>query len=111
MSFLFFIMVQGFFGSLREEFIMKKRDISITLCILGPIDTDNIKRAANEFKPGIVSKYPELPSPSDAALEVIKGGAQRWKEVYYTKMDKFVYIDLYFIMPEFVSAIVRFLWS
>ena len=27
--------IEGFFGSLREEFIMASKDISITLCTLG----------------------------------------------------------------------------
>ncbi len=84
---------------------MKKKDISITICALGPIGTENVMTAVNEFKPGIFSELPDPPSPSEVALEVIKGGAQRWKEVYYTKMDKFVFVDLYFIMPETIAAL------
>ncbi len=90
---------------------MRKQDISITICTIGPIDTENHNRALNEFSPGMLSKFPYIPSSSEVALEVIKGGAQRWKEVYYTKMDKFVLVDLYFIMPETTAALVRYLWS
>lgn len=32
--------LDGFFSSLRHELIMQKRNVSITLCILGLIDTD-----------------------------------------------------------------------
>ncbi len=103
--------LQGFFGSLREEYIMKGKKISITICTLGLIGTENVIRALDEFKPGMLSKFPDPPSPSEAALEVIKGGAQRWKEVYYTKMEKFVFVDLYFIMPETIAALGRYLWS
>lgn len=31
--------LDGFFGSLRHELIMQKRNVSVTLCILGLIDT------------------------------------------------------------------------
>uniref|UniRef100_A0A803VK33 Hydroxysteroid 11-beta-dehydrogenase 1-like protein n=1 Tax=Ficedula albicollis TaxID=59894 RepID=A0A803VK33_FICAL len=33
--------LDGFFSSLRHELIMQKRDVSVTLCILGLIDTDS----------------------------------------------------------------------
>lgn len=33
--------LDGFFGSLRHELIMQKRNVSVTLCILGLIDTDS----------------------------------------------------------------------
>lgn len=32
--------LDGFFSSLRHELIMQKRNVSVTLCILGLIDTD-----------------------------------------------------------------------
>ncbi len=102
---------QGFFGSLREEFIMKMQDISVTICTIGGVDTENSKRAVLEFKPEIVSKYPTPANPSETALYIIKGGAQRWKTVKYPKADTLLLIDLYYFMPETVAALFRFMFS
>ncbi len=90
---------------------MRKQDISITICTIGSIGTENHDRALGEFRPGIFSKLPDLPTPYDTALYIIKGGAQRWKEVYFTKKDKFIFVDLYFIMPETIAALARSVWS
>uniref|UniRef100_A0A8C6ZAN9 11-beta-hydroxysteroid dehydrogenase 1 n=1 Tax=Nothoprocta perdicaria TaxID=30464 RepID=A0A8C6ZAN9_NOTPE len=57
--------LDGFFSSLRQEFSMQSVNVSITLCVLGFINTGKI-------------------SPKEeCALEIIKGGALRQREVYY----------------------------
>ncbi|XP_050182676.1 11-beta-hydroxysteroid dehydrogenase 1-like isoform X2 [Myiozetetes cayanensis] len=69
--------LDGFFSSLRQEFTIQSINISITLCILGFIDTDRAVRAA-----GAVLR--ELPAPRDeCALEILKGAALRRRELYY----------------------------
>ncbi|KFQ00418.1 Hydroxysteroid 11-beta-dehydrogenase 1-like [Leptosomus discolor] len=69
--------LDGFFSSLRHELIMRKRNVSITLCILGLIDTDT----ALENTRG---KVHITASPaSEAALTIIQGGATRVQEVFY----------------------------
>ncbi|NXY77371.1 DHI1L protein, partial [Glareola pratincola] len=69
--------LDGFFSSLRHELIMQKRNVSITLCILGLIDTD----AALENTRGKVH-LTASPAP-EAALAIIRGGATRVQEVFY----------------------------
>ncbi|KFR01494.1 Hydroxysteroid 11-beta-dehydrogenase 1-like [Nipponia nippon] len=69
--------LDGFFSSLRHELIMQKRNISITLCILGLIDTDS----ALENTRGKVH-LTASPAP-EAALAIIWGGATRVQEVFY----------------------------
>ncbi|KFP37417.1 Hydroxysteroid 11-beta-dehydrogenase 1-like [Chlamydotis macqueenii] len=69
--------LDGFFSSLRHELIMQKRNVSITLCILGLIDTDS----ALENTRGKVH-LTASPAP-DAALAIIRGGAMRVQEVFY----------------------------
>ncbi|NWI68515.1 DHI1L protein, partial [Todus mexicanus] len=69
--------LQGFFGSLRHELIMQRRDVSVTLCVLGLIDTE----AALENTRDKVYMAP-APAP-EAALAVIRGGAARVPEVFY----------------------------
>ncbi|KAB0342118.1 hypothetical protein FD754_019044 [Muntiacus muntjak] len=69
--------LDGFFSSLRMEYEATNVNVSITLCILGLIDTDTAMKATA----GI---YTAQASPKEeCALEIIKGGALRQDEVYY----------------------------
>ncbi|KAK1157121.1 hydroxysteroid 11-beta-dehydrogenase 1-like protein [Acipenser oxyrinchus oxyrinchus] len=69
--------LNGFFGTLRQELSMKQESFSITVCILGMIDTDS---ALSKVRGMVEAKaYPA----SEAALAIIKGGATRQREVYY----------------------------
>ncbi|XP_072245858.1 hydroxysteroid 11-beta-dehydrogenase 1-like protein [Leuresthes tenuis] len=69
--------LNGFFGSLRHELAMKKSNVSISICILGLIDTEH----AMEKVSGI-TKVPAYPA-TDAALNIIITGATRQLELYY----------------------------
>ncbi|XP_062365319.1 11-beta-hydroxysteroid dehydrogenase 1 [Cinclus cinclus] len=69
--------LDGFFSSLRQEFTIQSINVSITLCILGFIDTERAVRAAAEV-------LQERPAPRDeCALEILKGAALRRRELYY----------------------------
>ncbi|XP_074933862.1 hydroxysteroid 11-beta-dehydrogenase 1-like protein isoform X2 [Phalacrocorax aristotelis] len=70
--------LDGFFSSLRHELVMQKRNISITLCILGLIDTDT----ALENIRGKVLHLTASPA-SEAALAIISGSATQVQEVFY----------------------------
>lgn len=69
--------LDGFFSTIRKEYVMTKVNVSITLCILGLIDTETAMRE--------VSGKINLPAaPKEGcALEIIKGTALRKDEVYY----------------------------
>ncbi|XP_013057378.1 hydroxysteroid 11-beta-dehydrogenase 1-like protein isoform X2 [Anser cygnoides] len=69
--------LDGFFSSLRHELIMQKRNISVTLCILGLIDTDT----ALEKTRGKV--YLTASPAAEAALAIIQAGATKVQEVFY----------------------------
>ncbi|XP_042335403.1 hydroxysteroid 11-beta-dehydrogenase 1-like protein [Sceloporus undulatus] len=69
--------LEGFFGSLRHELIMQKKDVSITLCFLGLIDTKN----AMEKVKGKVNM--SAAPASEAALAIVKGGVTRAAEIFY----------------------------
>ncbi|XP_069732285.1 11-beta-hydroxysteroid dehydrogenase 1-like isoform X4 [Phaenicophaeus curvirostris] len=69
--------LDGFFSSLRQEFAMQKVNVSITLCILGFIDTERAVRAAA----GLLLS---VPAPrAECALEIVRAGALRLRELYY----------------------------
>ncbi|XP_040277786.1 corticosteroid 11-beta-dehydrogenase isozyme 1 [Bufo bufo] len=69
--------LDGFFSSLRMEFYQQKVNVSITLSVISYIDTDTALK--------IVSKVVQQPAgpKEDCALEIIKGGALRQREVYF----------------------------
>ncbi len=90
---------------------MRKGSVSITICIIGLVDTENAITAVEEFRPGFSSKFPTIANPSETALNVIKGGAQRWKYVYYPYLDIFMFNHLYNIMPETIAALLRIVFS
>nr|XP_004653460.1 corticosteroid 11-beta-dehydrogenase isozyme 1 [Jaculus jaculus] len=69
--------LDGFFSSIRSEHAVAKVNVSITLCVLGLIDTDTAMEATSGVFTGIPSRK------EDCALEIIKGTALRQEEVYY----------------------------
>ncbi len=91
---------------------MGKKDISITICTLGFVDTKNVMTSLEEFKPGVLTKF-QVPvaDPSETALNVIKGGAQRWKNMNYPNLPVSLFTNLYHIMPETVAALLRYMWE
>ncbi|KAM9331329.1 hydroxysteroid 11-beta-dehydrogenase 1-like protein [Gastrophryne carolinensis] len=69
--------LNGFFWSLQHELSMKNIPVSITMCILGLIDTQS---AMEKVKDKI--SMPAYPA-QDAALAVVSAGASRLSEMYY----------------------------
>ncbi|XP_067872261.1 hydroxysteroid 11-beta-dehydrogenase 1-like protein isoform X2 [Heterodontus francisci] len=71
--------LDGFFSSLRHELTMQGRDVSVTLCIIGMIDTESTMEKIKAVDIGTIAAYPA----SESALAIIKGGAVRAQEIYY----------------------------
>lgn len=71
--------LDGFFSSIRHEHSLAKVNVSITLCVLGLIDTETAMKATS----GIFMA--EAAPKEECALEIIKGTALRKDEVYYHK--------------------------
>nr|4HFR_A Chain A, Corticosteroid 11-beta-dehydrogenase isozyme 1 [Homo sapiens]4HFR_B Chain B, Corticosteroid 11-beta-dehydrogenase isozyme 1 [Homo sapiens] len=69
--------LDGFFSSIRKEYSVSRVNVSITLCVLGLIDTETAMKAVS----GIV--HMQAAPKEECALEIIKGGALRQEEVYY----------------------------
>lgn len=92
--------LHGFFDSLRQDLIVSgHRHLSITLCILGPIDTPNrVKFEGNEK----MTWYPI----DECALAMIKGGALRLRQMYFPYFVKLIEIA-HFVLPDFVETALR----
>ena len=46
-------------------------------------------------------------TPSDAALGIIKGGAQRWQRVYYPYSGTKPIVILHSLFPETLASLIR----
>ncbi|NWS96995.1 DHI1 dehydrogenase, partial [Mionectes macconnelli] len=93
--------LDGFFSSLRQEFIMDKVNVSITLCILGYINTENAVRAVSHV-------IRDKPAPKEeCALEMVKAGALRQRELHYPPWLVSSAVLLRDIAPEFLDSTVR----
>uniref|UniRef100_A0A8C0IPS8 11-beta-hydroxysteroid dehydrogenase 1 n=1 Tax=Chelonoidis abingdonii TaxID=106734 RepID=A0A8C0IPS8_CHEAB len=88
--------LDGFFSSLRQELIIQKVDVSITLCVLGFIDT-----AASDVV--LVSPAPK----EECALEIIKGGALRQREIYYKYAATKIPLLIRDWAPELLDYLIR----
>ncbi|NXG20230.1 DHI1 dehydrogenase, partial [Grallaria varia] len=93
--------LEGFFSSLRHEFVMDKVNVSITLCILGYINTERAVQAVSHI-------LRVTPAPKEeCALEIIKAGALRQRELYYLPWVVRSAVLLRDIAPEFLDSLIR----
>ncbi|XP_009082026.1 PREDICTED: corticosteroid 11-beta-dehydrogenase isozyme 1-like isoform X2 [Acanthisitta chloris] len=93
--------LDGFFSSLRQEFVMDKVNVSITLCVLGYINTENAVQAISHV-------IRDTPAPKEeCALEIIKSGVLRQRELYYPSGLLSSMVLLRSIAPEFLDSTVR----
>ncbi|KAM6044131.1 11-beta-hydroxysteroid dehydrogenase 1 [Chlamydotis macqueenii] len=92
--------LDGFFSSLRQEFIIDKVNVSITLCILGYINTDSAVRAVSHV-------IQSTPAPKEeCALEIIKSGALRRRELHYPSWQVGCLLLLRDIAPDFLDSLL-----
>ncbi|KAM9185059.1 11-beta-hydroxysteroid dehydrogenase 1-like [Mergus octosetaceus] len=93
--------LDGFFSSLRHEFIIDNVNVSITLCILGFIDTDSAMRAVSHA-------IRVAPSPKEeCALEIIRSGALRQRELHYPPGIVSGMLLLRDLAPGFLDTLIR----
>ncbi|KAL1023021.1 hypothetical protein UPYG_G00035480 [Umbra pygmaea] len=69
--------LSGFFGTLQHELAMQRRNVSITICYLGLIDTDSAMEKVKGFTN--IQAWPA----SEAALHIITSGSSKQAESYY----------------------------
>ncbi|NWI74961.1 DHI1 dehydrogenase, partial [Dryoscopus gambensis] len=94
--------LDGFFSSLRQEFIIDKINVSITVCILGYINTESAVRAVSPI-------ITDTPAPKEeCALEILRGGALRRREVHYPRRAvSSMLLLVRNLAPEFVESVIR----
>ncbi|CAM9844391.1 unnamed protein product [Bubo scandiacus] len=93
--------LDGFFSSLRQEFSIQSVNVSITLCILGFIDTENAVRAISHI-------IRSTPAPKEeCALEIIRSGALRQRELHYPPGAVGSLLLLRNIAPDLLDSFIR----
>ncbi|NXK46829.1 DHI1 dehydrogenase, partial [Chauna torquata] len=93
--------LEGFFSSLRHEFIIENVNVSITLCILGFIDTDSAVQA-------ISHAVKSVPAPKEeCALEIIRSGALRQHEMHYPRSTVARMLLLHSVAPSLLDTLIR----
>uniref|UniRef100_A0A8C2U3U4 11-beta-hydroxysteroid dehydrogenase 1 n=1 Tax=Coturnix japonica TaxID=93934 RepID=A0A8C2U3U4_COTJA len=93
--------LEGFYSSLRHEFIIENVNVSITLCILGYINTESAVRAVSHV-------INETPAPKEeCALEIIRSGALRQRELHYPARTVTPTLLLRDLAPEFLDGLIR----
>lgn len=96
--------LHGFFGSLRQDLALQGYNgISVTLCVLGYIET-KIARKNTEGHP--VEKGVKREAVDECALSMIKGIAQRKRQMYFPWFLSFVE-TVHFFFPEFVESVIQ----
>ncbi|XP_028258886.1 hydroxysteroid 11-beta-dehydrogenase 1-like protein [Parambassis ranga] len=69
--------LNGFFGALSHELLMKKSNVTISICTLGLIDTESAMEKVKD-----ISTVPAYPA-TEAALNIVITGATRQQELFY----------------------------
>nr|XP_013805958.1 PREDICTED: corticosteroid 11-beta-dehydrogenase isozyme 1-like isoform X1 [Apteryx mantelli mantelli] len=93
--------LDGFFSSLRQEFITDYVNVSITLCVLGLIDTETAMKTLSH-----VTRKTAAPK-EECALEIIKSGALRQRELYYPYLTTRSLLFFRDWAPDFLDSLIR----
>ncbi|XP_077150707.1 hydroxysteroid 11-beta-dehydrogenase 1-like protein A [Ranitomeya variabilis] len=93
--------LEGFFSSLRREFILSKNNVSVTVAVLGFIDTESALQV-------IRGKITMSPSPKEeCADEVVKAAVLRQPEVFYPFWrTKLIYV-LHSLAPNLIDNLLN----
>ncbi|KAK2153429.1 hypothetical protein LSH36_297g00030 [Paralvinella palmiformis] len=100
--------LDGFYSGLRQEFLLRNIDVSITQCVMGLIGTNNAIKGLRDFGVHfLIDKFPTA-DPADAALAIIRGGALRLKTIYYPFVEARFTTLLRDWIPSALETLVRF---
>lgn len=103
----------GFFTGLRQELTMRGSNVSITICIIGFIATDNAVTAFGEIQNGLPLQriIGSAASPSDTALDIIRGAAAREEEMYTPFQKTYITTWISGVCPSLMNYLIRAIYS
>eukprot|EP00050_Salpingoeca_kvevrii_P001769 m.178875 g.178875 ORF g.178875 m.178875 type:complete len:294 (+) comp10451_c0_seq5:4437-5318(+) len=94
--------LHGFFNSLRHELVFSGDEVSITVAVLGAVETENMRTNTR----GELDHMPAI-AASEAAEAIIRGTAQRVRELYCPWLSLQPVVLLYEWMPGVFDWIFR----
>ncbi|XP_060066656.1 hydroxysteroid 11-beta-dehydrogenase 1-like protein [Ylistrum balloti] len=103
----------GFFSGLRQELRMKDSSVSITTCTIGFIATDNAVASFARIRNGAPLQriMGSAATPSDTALDIIRGAAYRQREVYTPFLQIYTTSFMNNLFPSLIDYIMRCIYS
>ncbi|XP_056003922.1 hydroxysteroid 11-beta-dehydrogenase 1-like protein [Ostrea edulis] len=97
--------LDGFFGGLRQEFKLRGCDVSITLCVIGLVGTENAIRGLRDYGQHYLLEMLPAETPSDTALAIIRGGAKRQREIFHPYLS----LKIMTLLRDWIPNIVEFI--
>ncbi|KAJ7392062.1 hypothetical protein OS493_015008 [Desmophyllum pertusum] len=99
--------LHGFFDTLRQDLALQGHNgISITLCVLGYIDTKNAREFIKALPAGKSVKTVKPEPVDECALAMIKGAAQRKRQMYFPWYLNIIE-TAHFFFPNFVESVIQ----
>ena len=96
--------LHGFFNSLRQDLALQgHKGVSITLCVLGFIDTKNSRETTKGLP---VEKTVKRQPVDECSLAIIKGAALRKRQMYFPWFLSIVE-TVHFFFPNFVESAIQ----
>lgn len=103
--------LDGFFGSLRQEFALRNCDVSVTLCVIGLVGTESALNELRNFGQYFLLNTIKAAEPPDAAYAIIRGGTLRAREIYFPYMETRILTMLRDWLPMTVDYVNRFMYT
>eukprot|EP00117_Sycon_ciliatum_P050566 scpid86438/ scgid35678/ Hydroxysteroid 11-beta-dehydrogenase 1-like protein; 11-beta-hydroxysteroid dehydrogenase type 3 len=100
--------LHGFFGSLRQDLMIQKSNVSISLVPLGLFGSDNAKTNTKTKLPDIMKLYGE---PADAAWAIGRAAALRLREYNYPYLETKFVQWLYMLFPAICDHLLVYLFE
>ncbi|OWF45220.1 hydroxysteroid 11-beta-dehydrogenase 1-like protein [Mizuhopecten yessoensis] len=103
----------GFFSGLRQELRMKDSNVSITMCIVGFIATENALSSMAVVRDGVPLQrlIGSAASPSDTALDIIRGAANRQRELYTPFLKTYTTLFINSLFPSAIDYLIRAIYA
>ena len=96
--------LHGFFNSLRQDLALQgHKGVSITLCVLGYIDTKNAREGTKGLP---VDKSVKREPVDECSLAMIKGAALEKRQMYFPWYLSIVE-TAHFFFPNFVESVIQ----
>jgi len=93
--------LEGFFSALRLELQWRNTGVGVTMCSVGFVGTETALHDLKEFGLDAFLKYMKPARATDVALDIVRGGALRHREVKTPYME----VQLLLLLNKFAPSV------